>query len=131
MHRAGLLADNIELDRKLAALAEQALQTEAAVNRLAAEEARMREALAATEDELKQLRLKVEEAHTNRSQIEVELVRRQAELKYLDETSRKELNCRRRGTGRRRRDRSGHAKPSPKPSGSTKKCARASKRSVR
>ena len=33
VHRAGLLADNIELDRKLAALAEQALQTEAAVNR--------------------------------------------------------------------------------------------------
>jgi chromosome segregation protein len=93
VHRAGLLADNIELDRKLAALAEQALQTEAAVNRLAAEEARMRETLAATEDELKQLRLKVEEAHTNRSQIEVDLVRRQAELKYLDETSRKELNC--------------------------------------
>jgi chromosome segregation protein len=93
VHRAGLLADNIELDRKLAALAEQALQTEAAVNRLAAEEARMRETLAATEDELKQLRVKVEEAHTNRSQIEVDLVKRQAELKYLDETSRKELNC--------------------------------------
>jgi chromosome segregation protein len=93
VHRAGLLADNIELDRKLASLAEQALQTEAAVNRLAAEEARMRETLAATEDQLKLLRLKVEEAHTNRSQIEVDLVRRQAELKYLDETSRKELNC--------------------------------------
>src|ERR1039457_119930 len=93
VHRAGLLTDNIELDRKLASLAEQALQTEAAVNQLAAEEARMREALAATEDELKQLRVKVEEAHTNRSQIEVDLVRRQAELKYLDETSRKELNC--------------------------------------
>ena len=93
VHRAGLLADNIELDRKLASLGEQALQTEAAVNRLAAEEARMRETLAGAEDELKQLRVKVEEAHTNRSQIEVDLVRRQAELKYLDETSRKELNC--------------------------------------
>jgi chromosome segregation protein len=93
VHRAGLLANNIELDRKLSTLAEQALQTESAVNQLAAEEAHMRETLAATEDQLKQLRLKVEEAHTNRSQIEVELVRRQAELKYLDETSRKELNC--------------------------------------
>jgi chromosome segregation protein len=93
VHRASLLADNIELDRKLAALAEQALQTENAVNQLAAEEARMREALAATEDELKLLRLKVEVAHTQRSQIEVDLVKRQAELKYLDETSRKELNC--------------------------------------
>jgi chromosome segregation protein len=93
VHRAGLLADNIELDRKLASLAEQALQTENAVNQLAAEEARLRETLAATEDELKLLRLKVEVAHTNRSQIEVDLVKRQAELKYLDETSRKELNC--------------------------------------
>jgi chromosome segregation protein len=92
VHRAGLLADNIELDRRLASLAEQALQTEAAVNRLAAEEARMRETLATTEDELKLLRMMVEEAHTKRSQIEVDLVRRQAELKYLDETSRKELN---------------------------------------
>ena len=63
------------------------------MNQLAAAEARMRETLAANEDELKQLRVKVEEAHTNRSQIEVDLVRRQAELKYLDETSRKELNC--------------------------------------
>lgn len=93
VHRASLLADNIELDRKLASLAEQALQMEAAVNQLAAEEAGMREGLAAAEEELKQLRIKVEEAYQNRSQIEVELVKRQAELKYLDETSRKELNC--------------------------------------
>jgi chromosome segregation protein len=93
VHRAGLLANNIELDRKLAELAEQAFQTEAAVNQLAGEEAHMREALAAAEEERKQLRMRVEEAHQNRSQIEVDLVRRQAEIKYLDETSRKELNC--------------------------------------
>jgi chromosome segregation protein len=93
VHRAGLLANNIELDRKLAALAEQVLRTEANVIQLAGEEARMREALAAAEEERKQLRMKVEEAHQNRSQIEVDLVRRQAEIKYLDETSRKELSC--------------------------------------
>ena len=93
VHRASLLANNIELDRNLATLAAQALTTEAAVNRLAAEEAHMREGLAAAEEELKQLRMKVEEAYQNRAQIEVELVKRQAELKYLDETSRKELNC--------------------------------------
>ena len=93
VHRAGLLANNIELDRKLAALAEQVLRTEANVIQLAGEEARMREALAAAEEERKQLRMKVEEAHHNRSQIEVDLVRRQAEIKYLDETSRKELSC--------------------------------------
>jgi len=93
VHRTGLLANNIELDRKLASLAEQALQTEAVVNRLAGEEAHLREGLAAAEEELKQLRLKVEEAREGRSQIEVGLVRLQAELKFLDETSRKELNC--------------------------------------
>jgi chromosome segregation protein len=93
VHRANLLADNIDLDRKLAALAEQALKTETAVNMLAAEEARMREALVAAEDYLKQLRMRVEEAHQNRTQIEVDLVKKQAELKFLDETSRKELNC--------------------------------------
>jgi len=93
VHRAGLLANNIELDQKLATLAEEILRTEANVNQLAGEEARMREALAAAEEERRQLRMKVEEAHQNRSQIEVDLVRRQAEIKYLDETSRKELNC--------------------------------------
>jgi len=93
VHRATLLADNIELDRKLAQLTEQAVQLESAVNRLAAEETRMRDGLAAVEEELKQLRTRVEEAHHNKSQIEVKLVERQAELKYLDETSRKELNC--------------------------------------
>ncbi|MGA2136981.1 MAG: chromosome segregation protein SMC [Bryobacteraceae bacterium] len=93
VHRANLLADNIELDRKLAALGEQALKTETAVNTLAGEEAGMREALAAADEDLKLLRMRVEVAHQSRSQIEVELVKRQAELKYLDETSRKELNC--------------------------------------
>jgi chromosome segregation protein len=35
----------------------------------------------------------VQETQEKRSQIEIDLVRKQAELKYLDETSRKELNC--------------------------------------
>jgi chromosome segregation protein len=38
------------------------------------------------------LRALVQEWHEKRSQTEVELVRKQAELKFLDETSRKELN---------------------------------------
>ena len=90
----------------------------------------MREGLAAAEEELKQLRMKVEEAHSNRSQIEVELVRRQAELKYLDETSRKELNC---GVEELAAgdETVPDAEPSPRPSGSTKKCARASRRWAR
>ena len=48
---------------------------------------------APAEEELKILRAQVQEIHERRSQIEVELVRKQAELKFLDETSRKELNC--------------------------------------
>ncbi len=53
----------------------------------------MRETLRAGEEELKPLRAAVQEGQEKRSQIEVELVRKQAELKFLDETSRKELNC--------------------------------------
>jgi chromosome segregation protein len=91
--RARLLASNIELDRKSALLAEQIVAMEERVNEMAARDDEMRESLRAGEEELKQLRAAVEEAHEKRSQIEVELVRKQAELKYLDETSRKELNC--------------------------------------
>ena len=93
VERARLLSDNIELDRKAALLAEQALETEAEVNRLAESEARMRASLAAGEEDLKRVRAQVEEAREKRSQLEVELVKRQTELKFLDETSRKELNC--------------------------------------
>jgi chromosome segregation protein len=60
---------------------------------MAVEDAAAREALRAGEEELKTLRMAVQESQERRAQIEVELVRKQAELKYLDETSRKELNC--------------------------------------
>jgi len=53
----------------------------------------MREALRAGEEDLKTLRALVQESHQKRSQIEVDLVRKQAELKFLDETSRKELDA--------------------------------------
>ncbi len=92
IERSRLLADNIELDRKSAELSEQVLTTDAGVNRLAAEETEMRGALAAGEETLKAIRTQVDEARENRSRIEVELVKLQAELKFLDETSRKELN---------------------------------------
>jgi chromosome segregation protein len=91
--RARLLADNIELDQKAAQLGEQITALEAQVNEMATKDAGMREALRAGEEELKVLRACVQETHDKRSQVEVELVRKQAELKYLDETSRKELNC--------------------------------------
>jgi chromosome segregation protein len=91
--RARLLADNIELDQKAAQLAGEITALEAQVNEMASQDAAMREGLRANEEELKLMRAAVQETHEKRSQIEVELVRKQAELKYLDETARKELNC--------------------------------------
>src|SRR5262249_35599668 len=90
---ARLLADNIELDRRAAELAGEIGAIEARVNEMAAEDGAMREALRAGEEELKVLRSSVEECHQKRSTFEVDLVRKQSELKFLDETSRKELNC--------------------------------------
>ena len=92
-HRSRLLADNVELSQRAAQLAEQIVESETDVNRMATEEAERRETLRSGDEELKTLRVVVQEWHERRSQIEVDLVRKQAELKYLDETARKELNC--------------------------------------
>jgi chromosome segregation protein len=89
--RARLLGDNIELDRRGAEIAAALGEGEAEVNRLAIAEAEMREALRVGEEELRAMRVAVAEASERRAAIEVELVKRQAELGYLDETSRKEL----------------------------------------
>ena len=91
--RARLLVDNIELDRRAGVLVDEIRSVEEAVDLLAAQETTLRGNLAALEDALRQLRLDVQTAQENRSQVELELVKKQAELKYLDETSRKELNA--------------------------------------
>ena len=91
--RARLLASNIELDRHAAGLAAEIAQLETRVNEMALQDAGMRESLRGGEEQLKTLRAGAQEMHERRSQVEVELVRKQAELKFLDETSRKELNC--------------------------------------
>ena len=93
VERARLLADNIELDRRAGSLIEEIGTVEAAVERLAEAETAERESVAAIDEQLKQLRVQVQTAHDKRAQIEVELVKRQADLKYLEETSRKELNA--------------------------------------
>jgi chromosome segregation protein len=90
--RSRLLADNIELDRRSVQLAGEIVALEVRVEEMAIEEADIREALRGGEEDLKALRASGQESHEKRSQIEVELVRKQAELKFLDETSRKELN---------------------------------------
>ena len=91
--RSRLLADNIELDQRAAELAAQITALDTQVNEMATQDAGMREALRAGEEELKGLRAAAQETQEKRTQIEIDLVRKQAELKYLDETSRKELGC--------------------------------------
>jgi chromosome segregation protein len=93
VERARLLADNIDLDQRASALAAGILEADAEAERLAAEETSMREALAAQEESLRVLRAALEEARQKRGGIELELVKRQAELRFLDETSCKELNA--------------------------------------
>ena len=91
-NRARILTENIELDQKLTALAEQIVAAERSVLELSEQEARHRDALAAADEVLRELRARIETGHAQRSEIEVELTRRQSELRFLDETSRKELN---------------------------------------
>jgi chromosome segregation protein len=93
VERARLLADNIELDSKAAALAESTAAAVAEVTRLAEAETAGRAALAALEESLKALRIQAASAQEKRGEIELELVKKQGDLKYLDETSRKELNA--------------------------------------
>lgn len=91
VERARLLADNIELDRQASELGSQIESAGRAVEEQAAGESALRESLLALEETLRGLRTGFQEAQEKRAQVEVELVKRQAELKYLDETSRKEL----------------------------------------
>ena len=62
------------------------------VDLLTTQETGGREALAGLDEALKALRIDAQTAQERRSHIELELVRKQSELKYLDETSRKELS---------------------------------------
>ncbi len=91
VERARLLADNIELDQRAARLAEETGAAVAQVEQLAAEAANGRAALAGLDESLKSLRIQAQVAQERRAEIELELVKKQGDLKYLDETSRKEL----------------------------------------
>ncbi|MGI8745041.1 MAG: chromosome segregation protein SMC [Bryobacteraceae bacterium] len=91
--RVRLLSDNVELRRHAEELGLEISRVDGTVKQLAEQEAASRERLAKLEEWLKQLRTQAQAAQEKRSQIELELVKRQAELKYLDETSRKELNA--------------------------------------
>jgi chromosome segregation protein len=91
VERARLLTDNIELDSRAGELTTQLTAVEAELVQLTAAETELRASLAAMDEELKRLRAETQSAHERRSQYEVELVRKQSELKFLDETSRNEL----------------------------------------
>ncbi len=92
-HRSRLLTENIDLDRRASELSEQILAVESWVNALAADEIVKRENLQSADIQLREMRADVETGHLRRSEIEVDLVRRQSELGFLDETARKELSC--------------------------------------
>ena len=91
--RNRLLEDNVHLDRRAGELATEIARSEELVNGLAARETQVRADLAASDDLLKKLRTEAQTAQERRTQFELELVKKQAELKYLEETSRKELNA--------------------------------------
>jgi chromosome segregation protein len=91
--RNRLLADNVELDARAGELAAQIAARDEVVAALAEQESRLRADLAASDELLKKLRAEAQSAQERRSQFELELVKKQAELKYLEETSRKELNA--------------------------------------
>ena len=93
VERARLLNDNIELDRRAGELVQELQLAEQAATSLAEQETALRTKLADLEENLKQNRIDVQAAQEKRAHIELELVKKQAELKYLDETSRKELNA--------------------------------------
>ena len=92
VERARLLSDNIELDALAAKLDVELAASNEQVEQLAARETALRAQLSDADDKLKQLRMEVRTAQELRSQTEVGLVRLQAELKFLDETSRKDLS---------------------------------------
>ncbi len=91
VERNRLLADNIELDQKAQMLADHTAEASGSVEILTAQETGGRTALAALDELLRSLRIDAQTAQEQRAQIEVELVRKQSDLKHLDETSRKEL----------------------------------------
>lgn len=92
VERKRLIADNAELEQMSVLYTQEVSRFDAMVKQLAEQEGAFRTRLQAADEALKQLRLEAQSAQERRSQTEVELVRKQSELKFLDETARKELN---------------------------------------
>jgi len=93
LEKARLLSDNIELDSRASELAKHITDGDAVVTDLAAQEAKGRAELAAADESLRISRQEVQAASDRRSHIELQLVKKQAELKYLEDTCNKQLGC--------------------------------------
>ncbi|MBY0505499.1 MAG: chromosome segregation protein SMC [Bryobacteraceae bacterium] len=91
VERARLLAHNIELDQNAASYTERIAEVEASVAELHQLETTQRADFDQLSEALKGLRSAAAEAQEKRQQIEVGLVQKRSELKFLDETARKEL----------------------------------------
>ena len=89
--RARLLADNIELDNHAAGFHQRITELEVEVAELHQLETTQRADFDQLSEALKGLRAAAAEAQEQRQQIEVQLVRKRSELKFLEETARKEL----------------------------------------
>lgn len=93
VERQRLLADNIGLDQRAGELNEAITGLDATVTELAAHEAEEKTALASGDEEMKTLRAAAQEAQERRTQIELELVRKQSDMKHLDETCQTQLDA--------------------------------------
>ncbi len=91
--RALLLASNSELEAKTGQLTIAISDGGEATNRLARQEAELRNQLAATDDELKRLRAAAQGKQEQRSERQVALAKAEAELKHLEETCQQELHA--------------------------------------
>jgi len=91
VNRAQLLNDNIELDQKATDLATQIETAKTTVAALAKDEEEVRALLATLEDQLRVMRQSVAAMSEKRQTAEVDLVRKQSDIKHLEETCQKEL----------------------------------------
>ncbi len=91
--RQRLLADNIQLDQRSGELTGSITQLDEAVVELTAREVEEKNSLASGDAQLKEHRAALQVAQGRRNQIELELVRKQSDLKHLDETCRTQLDA--------------------------------------
>ena len=91
--RTQLMDSNGALNGRSAELAQVITEKLAIVQELAEKEGVLKASLTAAEELLKQLRAESQTAQERRSSTELMLVKKQAEMKYLEETAAKELNA--------------------------------------